>query len=299
METGTTLGTYRIERPLGRGGMGVVFLAYDTTLQSVALKVLDSDAADTETSRTRLLHEARNAAALNHPNICTIHEVGHDGGTAYIAMEYVEGRSLRDRLDDAGPLPHDEALRYGIQTADALAYAHEHSVIHRDLKAANVMLSAEGRLKVVDFGLARRSDAQFVDATTIASVVPVGVPAGTPYAMAPEQVRGEPADARTDVWALGVLLYEMVTGTKPFVAATVPELFSSILKDAPQPWPSGVAMALRPVIDRCLEKIRRGGIRMRAKCSWSSRRFSRAWRRHGRRGAIGGCVRDGSERLRR
>ena len=254
MDTGTTLGTYRIERPLGRGGMGVVFLAYDTTLhRRVALKVMDQG-SDTESSRGRLLREARNAAALNHPNICTIHEVGDEGGTAFIAMEYVEGRSLRERLDEAGALPHDEVLRHGIQIADALAYAHEHSVVHRDLKAANVMISAEARLKVVDFGLARRDDALITDATTQLSIVAAGVPAGTPYAMAPEQVRGEAADARTDVWALGVLLYEMATGGKPFAGATVPELFSAILKEPPRPWPGSVATAIRPVIERCLEK---------------------------------------------
>ena len=255
MEAGTTLGTYRIERPLGRGGMGAVFLAYDTTLhRPVALKVVDQAAADSETSRSRLLREARSAAALNHPNICTVHEVGQEGGTAFIAMEYVEGRSLRELLDEGGALPFTDALRYAIQTADALAFAHEHGVVHRDLKAANVMISTAARLKVVDFGLARRDDALVTDATTLASAVPAGAPVGTPYAMAPEQVRGTAADARTDVWALGVLLYELVTGAKPFAAATVPELFSAILKEPPRPWPSGVAMALRPVIERCLEK---------------------------------------------
>ena len=166
----------------------------------------------------------------------------------------MEGRSLRLLLDEGGALPSADALRYAIQTADALAYAHEHGVVHRDLKAANIMISADGRLKVVDFGLARREDALVADATTLASAVPAGAPAGTPYAMAPEQVRGDAADARTDVWALGVLLYELVTGTKPFAASTVPELFSAILKEPPRPWPSGVKMALRPVIERCLEK---------------------------------------------
>ena len=235
--------------------MGAVFLAYDTTLhRPVALKVVDESAADSETSRSRLLREARNAAALNHPNICTIHEVGHESGTAFIAMEYVEGRSLRQLLDESGAPPSADALRYAIQTADALSYAHEHGVVHRDLKAANIMISTDGRLKVVDFGLARRDDALVTDATTLASAVAAGVPAGTPYAMAPEQVRGAAADARTDVWALGVLLYELVTGTKPFVASTVPELFSAILKEPPRSWPSNVTMALRPVVERCLEK---------------------------------------------
>ena len=149
-------------------------------------------------------------------------------------MEYVDGRPLSDRLGD-GALPVEEALHYAIQAADALAYAHDHGVVHRDFKAANVMVTADGSLKVVDFGLARRDDALLADATTCASLAPAGVAAGTPYAMAPEQVRGAGTDARTDIWALGVLLHEMVSGAKPFSASTNPELFSSILRDAPAP----------------------------------------------------------------
>src|SRR4030095_1044574 len=154
VEPGTVLGSYRIERLLGRGGMGSVFLAHDTTLHRlVALKLLEGDQA-----RSLVLREARNAAALNHSNICTIHEVGDAGGTPFIAMEYADGRSLRDRLDEA-PLPVDDAVQYGIQAADALAYAHEHGVVHRDFKAANIIVTEAGRLKIVDFGLARRDDA--------------------------------------------------------------------------------------------------------------------------------------------
>ncbi|MEK6322948.1 MAG: serine/threonine-protein kinase [Acidobacteriota bacterium] len=176
---GMTLGSYRIELLLGRGGMGAVFLAYDTTLhRPVALKVVE-EPADSETSRSRLLREARNAAALNHPNICTIHEVGDANGVAFIAMEYVEGRSLHVRLDE-GALPLDEAVRYGIQAADALAYAHDHGVIHRDLKAANAIVTRAGRLKIVDFGLARRGDAMMASATTMSSLVPPGAAVGTP-----------------------------------------------------------------------------------------------------------------------
>jgi TolB-like protein/tetratricopeptide (TPR) repeat protein/predicted Ser/Thr protein kinase len=250
---GATLGVYRIERALGSGGMGTVFLAYDTSLhRQVAVKVMD--AADGETSRAHLLREARSAAALNHPHICTIHEVGDEGGTTFIAMEYVEGQSLRDRLDAGGALPREDVLRYGIHAADALAFAHEHGVIHRDLKAANAMITTGARLKVVDFGLARRHDALTTDATTLGSIAQAGAPVGTPYAMAPEQVRGEPADARTDVWALGVLIYEMATGRKPFDARTIPELFSAILKEPPRRWPRDAPAALQPIVDRCLEK---------------------------------------------
>jgi serine/threonine protein kinase/tetratricopeptide (TPR) repeat protein len=249
----TTLGKYRIDRLLGRGGMGTVFLAYDTVLhRQVALKVIRG-ALDGETSRQLLLREARNAAALNHPHICTIHEVGDADEAAFIAMEYVEGRSLRDRLD-AGALSLEEAVRYGLQAADALAYAHEHSVIHRDFKAANAIVTESGWLKVVDFGLAQRGDALMADATTVVTLVPAGVAAGTPYAMAPEQIRGATTDARTDVWALGVLLFEMVTGARPFNGSTIPELFSSILRDAVAPLSNAVPSAIADVIARCLEK---------------------------------------------
>ena len=253
LQPGAKLGPYQIQRPLGRGGMGVVLLAHDATLhRQVAIKVLGSS-ADGETARARLLREARNAAALNHPNICTVYEVGEADGHAYIAMEYVDGRSLSDRLAESA-LPVEEALRYGIEAADALAYAHDHGVIHRDLKAANAIVTRTGRLKLVDFGLARRDDALLAGATTMPSVAAAGVAAGTPYSMAPEQVRGGVTDARTDIWALGVLLYELVTGAKPFAAPTTPELFSSILRDAPAPLPDVTPVALTSVIERCLEK---------------------------------------------
>jgi eukaryotic-like serine/threonine-protein kinase len=253
MGPGETLGAYRVLRKLGEGGMGAVYLAYDTTLhRHVALKALDAP-ADDASARTRLVREARNAAALSHPHICTIHEVDEAGGTPFIAMEYVEGVSLRERVD-SGAVPVDEAVRLGLQAADALAYAHAHGVVHRDFKAANAIVTGDGRLKVVDFGLARRGDALVAGATTEVSLVAAGVAAGTPYAMAPEQVRGEAADARTDIWALGVLLYELVSGRKPFEAPTIPELFSAILTKTPAALPGAVPVELKAVIERCLTK---------------------------------------------
>ena len=250
---GTTVGIYRIERLLGRGGMGAVFLAYDTTLRRhVALKLITGP-DDADTSRRRLLLEARNAAALNHPNICTIHEVGDASGTAFIAMEYVDGRPLSD-LVASDAVSFSDAIRYGVHVADALAYAHDHGVVHRDFKAANVMVSATGQLKIVDFGLARRDDAMMTGATTIVSFPPRGVAVGTPYAMAPEQAQGAATDARSDIWALGVLLYEMASGTRPFSGATPAEMFSSILRDPPAPLPAHVPVAFRAVVDRCCAK---------------------------------------------
>jgi serine/threonine protein kinase len=168
-------------------------------------------------------------------------------------MEYVDGRTVSELLAESA-LRADQTVRYGIEAADALAHAHDHGVVHRDLKAANAIVTTTGRLKLVDFGLARREDALIVDATTMGSIAPQGVVVGTPYAMAPEQVRGGVTDARTDIWALGVLLYEMVSGVKPFRGSTSPELFSSILRDAAKPLPAGVPVGLRAVIERCLEK---------------------------------------------
>jgi len=229
-----------------------VFLAYDTKLhRRVALKTMEG--LPGEDSRRRLLHEARNAAALHHPNICTILEIGDADGTPFIAMEYAEGRTVRARVDER-LISFADVLSIAIQAADALAYAHDHGVVHRDFKAANTILAEDGRLKVVDFGLARRDDVTEVAAPMMPTLVPDGAVAGTPYAMAPEQIRGESADPRTDIWALGVLLFEMVCGVVPFGGTTVPELYSSILRDAPASLPASVPADIRSVIERCLDK---------------------------------------------
>jgi serine/threonine protein kinase/tetratricopeptide (TPR) repeat protein len=247
-----SLGNYRIEGELGRGGMGTVFLAYDTTLQRrVAIKVLDR-VSDGETSHAHLLREARSAAALNHPNICTIHDIVRADATTFIVMEYVGGRSLRAQVA-AGPLPIAEVLSYGLQAADALAYAHDLGVVHRDFKAANALADESGRLKIVDFGLAERRDVATLETTFDASAVS-RARAGTPYAMAPEQIRGDLVDRRTDIWALGVFLCELASGHKPFAAATVEELFGLILSRAPAPLPATVPSTLGDIISRCLEK---------------------------------------------
>lgn len=251
---GTMLGGYRIDGVLGRGGMGTVYEAYDTLLQRrVAVKVLAGD-TDDETVRTRLLREARNAAALVHPGICTVYEVGEAEGTAFIVMEHIDGVSLRELIDRRGIPPLGDVLAWATEAAGALAYAHERGVVHRDFKTANVIVTPGGRIKIIDFGLARRTDLGLTQATTMSSVMPAGVVAGTPYAMAPEQVRGTPADARTDIWAVGVLLYELTTGVQPFGGASPPALFSAIVADPPRALPDSVDPSLRHIIGRCLEK---------------------------------------------
>jgi TolB-like protein/Tfp pilus assembly protein PilF len=254
---GTTLAHYRILDRLGAGGMGEVYRAHDEQLdRDVALKVLPAASFSDPTARARLLREARSAAALNHPNICTIYEVGEAEGQAYIAMELVEGRSLSDALGEEG-LPPDVVLRCGVQIADALEHAHEHSIVHRDLKCANVMLTPEGRAKVLDFGLAKRVTGENLsEAVTRSqpSLTQAGMLTGTLAYMAPEQLRGEPADARSDIWALGVVLYEMATGARPFKGGTAFDLCSAILDREPELPPAGLRVELRAVVDRCLVK---------------------------------------------
>lgn len=233
--------------------MAAVYLAYDTELhRPVAIKVVDEQQSG-PASGVRVLQEARSASALSHPNICTVFEIGEAAGSAFIAMEYVDGRSIRDRLN-AGSLETEEALRYGLQAADALAHAHQRGVVHRDVKAANAIVADAGWLKLVDFGLAHRDDQARLDEVTLQVVVPPGDIAGTPYAMAPEQVRGESSGPPADVWALGVLLYEMLAGNRPFDGPSPAALLASVLRDQPRPLAPAVADDVRRLIQLCLEK---------------------------------------------
>lgn len=255
--TGKTLGHYRIQAQLGAGGMGVVYAAYDTVLQrKVAIKVVGDGVIADKSARDLLLNEARAASSLNHPNICTIHEVGDSDGEAYIVMEQVEGQPLSALLGIKG-LPPDLVVRYGIQVADALSHAHEHGVIHRDLKSSNAIVTPAGRVKVLDFGLAARlGDGELEE--TISSKSPLaesGAIVGTLPYLAPELLQGQPAEARTDIWALGILLYEMATGNNPFGGRTAFELSSAILREPPTPLPESVPSSLRTVILHCLEKL--------------------------------------------
>jgi serine/threonine protein kinase len=207
LSAGTRLGPYEIVALLGAGGMGEVWRARDTRLdRGVALKVLPGSALSDASARARLLHEARLASHLNHPHICTIYDVGEDQGRAYIAMELVEGRPLSE-LVAVGALPIDQVVRCGRQLADALAHAHERGVLHRDLKSANAVVTPDGHIKVLDFGLAKEFAVDGDATAATASRHPMTAPgtiAGTPPYMAPEQLRGRRADARRDIWALGI-----------------------------------------------------------------------------------------------
>ena len=248
---------YRILGTLGSGGMGAVYRAEDTTLhRAVALKFLPESAAHTAKVHERLKQEARTASALNHPNICTIYEVGEDAGEVFIAMEYVEGQTLSE-LVHQGPLPAEKVLRYSSQISAALAHAHEKGVIHGDLKPSNIIVTPQGDAKILDFGLARRGDPVEFDRKTMETASREGDGAhggGTfPY-MAPEQIEGREASARTDIWSFGVVLYEMIGGTPPFQGTTLFLLCNSILHDPPRPLPSNVPAGLKTVVSRCLEK---------------------------------------------
>jgi serine/threonine protein kinase/tetratricopeptide (TPR) repeat protein len=247
---------YRILSHLGSGGMGAVYQAEDTTLhRTVALKFVPESVAHSSNVYERLRHEARTASALNHPNICTIYEVGEDAGEMFIAMEYIEGRTLAELIRQ-GPLPTESALRYGCQITSALAHAHEKGVVHGDLKPSNIIVTTLGEAKILDFGLARRSNPAEFDKKTLETVSAendLGLGGTFPY-MAPEQIEGNDASARTDIWSFGIVLYEMLTGERPFRGENLFLLCNSILRDSPRPVPSQILPGLTTIIFRCLEK---------------------------------------------
>jgi TolB-like protein len=253
---GASFGGYTVVARLGAGGMGEVWRARDPRLErEVALKVLPAAMVADDTARARLLREARMAARLNHPHVCTVHEVGEAEGQVYVAMELVLGQALSERLA-SGRMGVEEVARLGQQMADALAHAHENGVVHRDFKSANVIVTPEGRAKVLDFGLAKPLAETESEATTLtgAPLTAHGAVVGTLAYMAPEQLKGRPADARSDVWALGVVLYEMASGVRPFAGKTGYELSSAILNQAPQPLPADVPPPLAAIVERCLAK---------------------------------------------
>jgi hypothetical protein len=247
------LGQYRVEAPVGAGGMGAVYRAYDTTLRRrVAIKLLTGTTPDDPGHRA-VLREARAASRLNHPNICAIHEVGEADGQPFIVMEFVDGRSLSALVPPDG-LPVQTVLQLGAQIAGAVAHAHGQGIVHRDLKPANVAVTADGRVKILDFGVAARlSRAEAADETVEATRTADSVIAGTPAYMAPEAIRGEPPRESADIWAIGVLLFEMTTGRRPFTGDSVAEVVSAIVRD-PVTLPHAIPGGLRRLILRCLQK---------------------------------------------
>jgi tetratricopeptide (TPR) repeat protein len=252
---GSSIAHYTVTAKLGAGGMGEVYRATDTRLgREVALKILPPQTAADPAARAQLIQEARNASALNHPHICHIYEVNEAGGVTYFAMELAEGEPLAQRIPPDG-LPPETVARFGQQIADALAHAHDRGILHRDLKSSNVMVTRDGVAKVLDFGLAlRRRDADLAAATrSKITVQQAGSIGGTLPYLAPELLTGQPASERSDIWALGVLLYEMAAGALPFEGRTGYELTSAILRETPRPL-ERVPPALRAVVQRCLAK---------------------------------------------
>jgi eukaryotic-like serine/threonine-protein kinase len=254
---GKTLGRYRVLEKIGKGGMGEVFLAEDTSLRRrVALKFLPPEMERDEEARRRFLREARSAAALDHPYICHINEVAEAEGRDFIVMEYVEGKALRAKIVH-GPLPIAETLQVGIEVAEALEAAHGKGIVHRDIKPENIMLTGTGHAKVMDFGLAKQvgtpAEAE-VGGPTMTLLTSEGTTVGTLAYMPPEQLRGQPADARSDIWSLGVTLYEMASGARPFQGQSGFEVSSAILNRPPLPLPSSVPAELGAVIAKSLEK---------------------------------------------
>ncbi len=248
---GETLAQYRVEAKLGEGGMGAVYRAYDTRLRrQVALKVLPSEHLGDPESKQRLLREARAASALSHPNIVGIHEVGSEGGVDFIAMELVEGRTLNQVIPAKG-LPLGKALDYAVQVAGGLAKAHAAGVIHRDLKPGNIMLTSDGLVKLLDFGLARRVALGPEHETTLTVQ---GEILGTPAYMSPEQAEGKPWDARSDIFSFGAVLYQMLTGRQAFSGDSTASVLAAVLREEPAPPGAKIPHDVQKVVARCLRK---------------------------------------------
>jgi len=243
LTTGTKLGPYKILDLIGAGGMGEVYRAKDTRLDRiVALKVSKDQFSE------RFEREARSVAALNHPNICTLHDVGPN----YLVMEFVEGEML------SGPLPLETAIGYARQMAEAIEAAHDKGIVHRDLKPANIKIKPDGAVKVLDFGLAKALEEEAPSGsmqnspTLTIGATKAGMILGTAAYMSPEQAKGKAADRRADIWAFGVVFYEMLTGRQLFTGETVGETLASVIKE--EPVLDTLPVAVRPLIARCLQK---------------------------------------------
>src|SRR5262245_18084519 len=269
LQTGSRLGPFEIQRPLGAGGMGEVYKALDTRLNRVvAIKVLASRLATDPTFRERFEHEARAISALDHPNICALYDVGEQNGTSFLVMQYLEGETLAERLKK-GTLPLDQTLRCAIEIAEALDRAHRAGIVHRDLKPGNIMLTKTGA-KLLDFGLAKvapaiASTGLSMLPTTPAGLTEQGTILGTFQYMSPEQLEGHEADARSDVFAFGAVVYEMVTGERAFDGKTHASLISAIMKDDPRPM-----SALQPLAPATLDRVVRKCLAKQPERRWQS-----------------------------
>ncbi len=263
LSAGARLGSYEILAPLGAGGMGEVYRARDTRLgREVALKVLPEDLSSERNRLARFEREARSASALNHPNIVTVHEIGSSDSTAFIAMELVDGKTLRE-LTVSGPLPARRILNISAQIAEGLAKAHSAGIVHRDLKPENVMVSKDGFVKILDFGLAKLTEPESGEASAMPTMTDAspqtrpGTVLGTVSYMSPEQASGEPVDFRSDQFALGSMLYEMATGEKAFARKTAAETMATIIREEPEPLGRRrpeTPLPLRWIVERCLAK---------------------------------------------
>src|SRR3954470_11254665 len=257
---GAKLGNYRILEKIGAGGQGTVYKATDTKLgRAVVIKVLPPELTVKEANLKRFEREARLASALDHPNICTIFDLNEVGGVHFIAMQYVAGRNVR-QLVAGRPLELRDALRIAIQVTDALTSAHASGIIHRDIKAGNVMVTDTGQVKVLDFGLAKLLDEDAARTSGIhhTELTEIGVPYGTATYAAPEQARGDRVDSRADIFSTGVLLYEMLTGTWPFQGKTSVDVRHAVLYDTPRPVAEmrsdPVPPRLQQILDRAMAK---------------------------------------------
>jgi serine/threonine-protein kinase len=252
---GSQIGPFHIEQELGRGGAGVVYLAHDTKLdRSVAIKSLPPEVKDNPKALSRFTREARVLASLNHPNIATIYdELEEAEGLTYLVLEYVPGQTLAEHIAK-GSIKLEEVLRITSQIAEAVAAAHEHDVIHRDLKPGNIKITPEGKVKVLDFGLAKVVGGETTDQQS--TITEPGRAFGTPAYMSPEQARGKPTDKRSDIWSFGCVLYEMLTGKVPFEGETISDTLASILEHEPnwQALPENTPVNIQVLVRRCLEK---------------------------------------------
>src|SRR6201997_5597221 len=262
---GQTISHYRIIEKLGAGGMGVVYKAHDLRLERpVALNFLPDELSHNQQALERFRREALATSALNHANICTVHDIGDQDGRPFLAMEFVDGQTLRQHIGGK-PLAIEEILNLGIQIADALDAAHSQGIIHRDIKPGNIFVTKRGQAKVLDFGLAKLIRGAARDATEVSRgsmeepLSIVGIISGTPSYMSPEQIRGDDLDPRTDIFSLGLLLYEMATGRQAFSGGTGGIIIEAVLTRTPTPARSinpDIPVKLEEIINKALHKNR-------------------------------------------